>query len=164
MEPNLQNTQLFSLLWICYIWVSGGSQLYCVLSVERHTGHSVCWADVLGSAPKAASPPQLLSCSVHPADVSYHCTIYAADLLSFSALRLTNPRAHPSQQHLCLVERCRTPISAPFICWASCLWQQLCVRDQGTSCAVLYKGDCVHHHECSTCSHCCIWDFWLRPP
>jgi hypothetical protein len=29
--PNLKKR-------ISYIWVSGGSQLYCVLSVARHTG------------------------------------------------------------------------------------------------------------------------------
>lgn len=73
VEPSLQNTHFFFYLRIPNIWVSGGSLLCCVLSyVWRDIwvlflGHSMYWADVLGSGPKAASSLQaaLSLCASH---------------------------------------------------------------------------------------------------
>lgn len=79
---------------------------------------------------------------LHPSHLCF-LTLYHPCWLISELRRLANPIANPSQQHLCWVKSRRTPMSAPFLCWASCLWQQLCVRDQDTSSTVFHMANCA---------------------
>lgn len=116
MESGLQNTHLFSTLGIPYIWVSGGSLLWCLLYVWRDVwvlflSHSINWA-VLDSSPKAASSLQatlLLHASYLNNLLLYHpCWPFSELLSPKSRKRVANAVANSSQQH-CVVKAVEAP-------------------------------------------------------
>lgn len=168
MEPGLQNTHLFSTLGIPYIWVSGGSLLWCLLYVWRDVwvlflSHSINWA-VLDSSPKAASSLQatfLLHASYLNNLLLYHpCWLFPELLSPKSRKRVANAVANSSQQH-CVVESCRSPISVPFVCSASYLWLH-------NSSVLETKAPLSHavlHMQTAHLLECPMWSshhIWLR--